>query len=264
MIIISEIDEVKELTKKIRKYANNLDLDMVGIASVGHELFLKAPEEHQPKNILSGAESVIVLGKTIPKAILKVNYHQEQLIHRLYHSIYKFLDICAVRLSDFLETLGYYSIPIPSYIPLRINLEKLEPWGIISLKHAALTAGLGCIAKNGLLIHPKFGTLIRLSAVITTAKLIPDKMYEKDICLDCNLCIENCPTNAFSKKTGKFNKIKCLNEVVKHGINILHPYDQNYVKNIELITNTMLVEYHVGCGKCLEVCPLNRAPLTKK
>ncbi|MFX1450499.1 MAG: 4Fe-4S double cluster binding domain-containing protein [Promethearchaeota archaeon] len=262
MIFISINNNTEELTKKIKTYIYELDMDAIGIADAGDKLFLEAPENHRPQNILENAKSVIVFGKTLPKAIFKMKYHQKQLIHRLYHSIYKFLDISAVKISNFIETLGYYAIPIPSYIPLRI--ENLEPWGIISLKHAALAAGLGKIAKNGLLIHPKFGTLIRLSAVITTADLIPDKMYEKDICLDCNLCIENCPVKAFGKKTGKFNKIKCLNEVVKHGINILHPYDQNYVNNIELITNTMLVEYHVGCGKCLEVCPLNKAPLTKK
>ena len=238
-----------------------MDLDAVGIADVENELFLNAPKEHQPKNILNDAKSVIVFGKTLPKSVLKLNYYRNHLIHRLYHSIYKFIDITAIRLSDYIESLGYYSIPIPSYIPLEI--ENLEPWGIISLKHAAVAAGLGRIAKNGLLIHPKYGTLIRLSAVITTAKLKPDQMLEKDICLDCNLCIENCPTKAFGKKTSKFNKIKCLNAVVKHGVNELHPYDQNYIKNIELITNTMLIEYTVGCTKCLEVCPLNNAPLTK-
>ncbi|NVM03066.1 MAG: epoxyqueuosine reductase [Candidatus Helarchaeota archaeon] len=249
------------MTEKIKKYIHNLDMDAIGIAEAENKLFLEAPENHRPKNILEDAKSVIVFGKTLPRAIFKMNYHQEQLVHRLYHSVYKFLDIAATRLSDYIESLGYYAIPIPSYIPLRI--ENLEPWGIISLKHAALAAGLGRIAKNGLLIHPKYGTLIRLSAVITTAKLIPDKPYEEEICLDCNLCIENCPAKAFGKKTGKFNKIKCLNNVVKHGLNILHPYDQNYVKNIELITNTLLIEYTVGCAKCLEVCPLNKAPLTK-
>lgn len=261
MVYISN-NNCEKLTEDIKNYTYNLDLDTVGIADVENELFLNAPSENQPKNILKDAKSVIVFGKTLPKAVFKLNYHQDHLIQRLYHSIYKLLDIAGVKLSDYIESLGFYSIPIPSYIPLLIK--NLEPWGLISLKHAALAAGLGTIAKHGLIIHPKFGTLIRLAAIITTAKLIPDKMMEENICLNCNLCIENCPANAFSKKTDKFNKIKCLNLVVKHGVNKLHSYDQNYLQNIELISNTMLLEYAIGCTRCLEVCPLNNAPLTKK
>ena len=150
---IPKNNDIEEITKKLKDYAYNLDIDAIGIADVENELFLKASKEHQPKYILQNAKSVIVLGKTLPRAIFKVNYHQMPLVHRLYHSIYKFLDIIAVRLSDYIETLGYYAIPIPSYIPFRI--ENLEPWGLISLKHSALAAGLGQIAKNGLLIHPK-------------------------------------------------------------------------------------------------------------
>jgi epoxyqueuosine reductase len=253
--------DVKNYAEQIKKYVLDLDVDVVGIADVENELFLQAPKEHQPKEILKDAKSVIVFGKTLPKSIFKLNKHQKPLIQRVYHSTYKHLDIVAVRLADYLESLGYYSIPIPSYVPL--IFENLEPWGVISLKHAALAAGLGKIAKNGLLINSKFGTLLRLSGVITTAKLIPDKMLVEDICLDCNLCIESCPSKAFSNKTGKFKKMKCLDAVVKDGTLILHAKDPELFQNIELITNTMLLEYSLGCTKCLEVCPLNKSLLKR-
>ncbi|HUX97979.1 MAG TPA: 4Fe-4S double cluster binding domain-containing protein [Candidatus Deferrimicrobium sp.] len=249
------------LTDKVKKFITTLDLDIFGIASANNALFSEAPVEYQPRNILEGAQSVLVIGKTVPKGTFKLNYHRNNIVHRLYHSIYKFLDITATRISDFLESLGYYAIPIPSYIPL--TMRNLEPWGIISLKHAAVAAGLGEIARNGLFIHPKFGTLIRLSGIITTAELVPNLKFEGEICRDCNLCIDNCPAKAFDKK-GQFMKLACLRDVIKHGINILHPYDKNYVKNLELITNTMMVEYTVGCTKCLEVCPINIAPLKEK
>ena len=160
---MSEVKIAEELSKEVKKFALELDLDVVGIASADNELFLEAPPEYQPKNILEGAKSIIVTGKTMPKGTFKLNHHKMNIVHRLYHSLYKFLDICATRISDFLEVQGHYSIPIPAYIPL--TFKNLLPWGIISLKHAALAAGLGEIARNGLFIHPKYGTLIRLSAV---------------------------------------------------------------------------------------------------
>ena len=172
------------LTKEVKEFALNLDLDIVGIASADDELFLEAPIEHRPKEVLEGAKSVIVTGKTMPRGTFKLKYHHLNTVHRLYHSIYKFLDICATRISDYIENQGYYAIPIPAYIPLVFH--NLLPWGIISLKHAAVAAGLGQMAKNGLFIHPKFGTLIRLSAVLTTAELTPDPKFEGEICRDCN------------------------------------------------------------------------------
>lgn len=257
---MSEVTNGEELTKKVKEFALKLDLDIVGIASAENELFLEALPEYQPKNILEGAKSIIVTGKTMPKGTFKLNHHKQNIVHRLYHSLYKFLDICATQIADFLEAQGHYSIPIPAYIPLTFN--QLFPWGIISLKHAALAAGLGKIAKNGLFIHPKYGTLIRLSAVITTAELIPNPSFEGEICRECNLCVTKCPNQAFDKK-GRFNKLACLREVVKHGLNVFHDYDKQYVKNLELVTNTMFIEYSVGCTTCLEVCPVNKTPLKK-
>ncbi len=248
-----------EIRKEIEDLAAKLGLDVVGVASATDEFFLEAPPEHQPKNILEGANSVIIIGKTIPKGTFKLKYHKNSVIQRLYHSIYKLLDISASQIADFLESAGHYSVPIPSYIPL--TFRNMEPWGFISLKHAAVAAGLGQIARNGLFIHPKFGTMIRLAAILTTAEITPDLPFEGEICKECDLCIENCPVKAFNKKTGKFMKLACLREVVKHGVNILHPYEKNYLQNLELITNTMLTEYAIGCVKCLEVCPRNKTLL---
>ena len=255
MIRISEINQIQELTNKIKNFVLDADMDIVGIADVNNDLFQEAPDSHQPKNILEGANSVIVFGKSMPRSIFRLKNHHTNLVHRAYHSLYKFLDITGVRLAHFVESLGHYSISIPSYNPLAI--ENFQPWGIISLKHAGLAAGIGKIAKDGLLIHPTHGTLLRLSAVITTAKLIPDPMMEDNVCKECNLCIDKCPNQAFDEN-GNFKKMTCLPNTVKHGLNILHPYNQDYLKNIELISNTFLLEYTIGCTKCLDVCPINK------
>ncbi|MFX0099456.1 MAG: 4Fe-4S double cluster binding domain-containing protein [Candidatus Hodarchaeota archaeon] len=254
--------DTNNLTKKVKEYTLGLDIDAIGIAGAENEMFLQAPDKYQPRNVLENAKSVIVFGKSMPKSIFKLKNHETQLIHRAYHSIYKFLDIAAVRLCKYLESEGYYGISIPSYVPLTIK--NLQPWGVISLKHAGMIAGLGKIAKNGLLIHPEFGTLLRLSAVITDAPLVADEMMEGDICLDCDACIKNCPKKALSED-GKFKKIRCLQNVVKHGVNKFHDIRKPpYLNNIELVTNTMLLEYSIGCVKCLQVCPLNKKPIRKK
>jgi len=194
---MSDTKSIQELTDKVKKFVIDADMDIVGIADVNNELFLEAPESHQPKNILEDANSVIVFGKSMPRSFFRLKNHRTNLIHRTYHSMFKLLDITAVRLANYIESLGFYSITIPSYNPLA--MENLRPWGVISLKHAGLAAGIGKIAKNGMLIHPIHGTLLRLSAVITTAKLIADPMMEDNVCSECNLCVDNCPNKAFDK-----------------------------------------------------------------
>jgi len=249
-------------TKEVKDFIFSMDVDNLGIANPNDDYFLNAPEEYRPKIILEEANSVIVMGKLLPKSIFKVKHHQSQSVHRLYHSIYKHLDIVSARLCGFLESKGHYAISVPCYIPLSIR-NNSEPWGIISLKHAGVAAGLGQIAKNGLLIHPEYGTMNRLSAVITSAFLDYDKPLEKNACTDCDLCVEICPRKALTK-SGRFKKIKCLFNVVRHGLYNLHSMGSpEFMKNMELITNTMLLEYTVGCIKCLEVCPLNLQPLKK-
>jgi len=235
-------------------------MDEVGIASVNNEIFDNVPyDDHNPKNILEGAKSIIVFGKSMPRSHFKANYFKPQMLQRAYHSLYKLLDISGVRLARFMESNGFYGVSIPSYNPL--SMKGFEPWGIISLKHAGYAAGLGIIAKNGLLIHPKHGTLLRLSSVITTAELISDKMIDENICLECNLCIENCSGQAFDEKNN-FLKFKCLPRTVQTGVAKIGAHlGEDYYKNIELFTNTLLLEYSVGCEDCLRVCPLNKTPL---
>ena len=66
-----------------------MDLDVVGIANADNEIFLNAPEEYQPKKVLKNTKSIIVFGKSLPRAVFQLNHHKSQIIHRLYHSRFK-------------------------------------------------------------------------------------------------------------------------------------------------------------------------------
>lgn len=134
--------------------------------------------------------------------------------------------------------------------------------GLISLKLAALVAGLGKIAKSELLMHPKFGTLVRLAAVVTTAKLLPDPRSKDNICTDCGLCIDNCPAKAFDKN-GKYLPNKCSRRSMEHGNFVLHKFTPEYLKDFEIIINTTLLEYSITCSVCQEICPINKIPKIK-
>jgi len=66
----------------------------------------------------------------------------------------------------------------------------------VHAKAAATLAGLGWIGKQTLCITPLLGPRVRWCSIVTDAALPCDEPFKKDLCGDCTLCIEACPTRA--------------------------------------------------------------------
>jgi epoxyqueuosine reductase len=127
--------------------------------------------------------------------------------------------------------------------------------GPIVERVAAKHAGLGWLAKNTCLINEQIGSLFFLGVIVTTldlaAALDPAQTPPADLCGNCSLCIDACPTGA-----------------------IVEPYVLDARRCISYLTIELrgeipaelreLIGRHVfGCDICQDVCPWNRrAPLT--
>ena len=74
------------------------------------------------------------------------------------------------------------------YSPLRTSP------GPLSHRHAATRAGLGEFGYNNLVLTPQFGPRQRFNTVVTNARLVPDPLITKPICLrdNCRLCMRAC------------------------------------------------------------------------
>ena len=102
-----------------------------------------------------------------------------------------------IGLSYFLEDNNYLAIPTGAIEPCNYNADLQKTVGLISLKYAAYQAGLGIIGKNTLLITPKYGNMVWLGAILTSAEFKSDPIMSKNLCKDsCTLCISNCPVQA--------------------------------------------------------------------
>ncbi|MEE9199330.1 MAG: hypothetical protein V3U26_05980 [Dehalococcoidia bacterium] len=124
-----------------------------------------------------------------------------------------------------LEELGHRSVPLGSVGQSRYNQAVEENpdilsagYGIFSLKRAAVLAGLGRKARNGLVASLELGVRMRLGALLTAAELEGDPLLEGDPCpAGCAICMKVCPTQAISLD-GRVSHLRCFSDAGRRGV----------------------------------------------
>ena len=116
--------------------------------------------------------------------------------------------------------------------------------GVIAEKPIAERSGIGYYGKNSLILNRRFGSLIVLGEIVTSADVEPDVADDAN-CGECLECIRTCPTRA-----------------------IIEPYVIDRRRCIQALTNWYGVlpdeiarvweNRLYGCTTCQDVCPANR------
>jgi epoxyqueuosine reductase len=228
------------------------------------------PESVPPRragDVLAGARSVVVFGIRMLSGSTQSPSFRVATTSNL--AIYQEIDHIGYRLGRFLEENGHLAAVIPPYQPNEITRETRGMVGDLSLKHAAVGAGLGIMGKNRLLLTPRWGPRVRLGGIVTDASLPGDRPFAGEACLDCRLCVEACPVGALSPD-GSLDTGKCIAQLSPYGLGGLIKYlsqmiaEQEEAKRVlrdQKLWNmyqylSLGIMWH--CFKCVEACPVGR------
>lgn len=136
--------------------------------------------------------------------------HLNRELHKITYGLAKWLE----------EAKGYRSVPLGYNIGARYDHRAdhddtiVGPaYGVFSMKRAAVLAGLGRKARNGLVASPELGTRMRLGGIITAAPMASDPLLEGEACPpQCDLCVRVCPTKALGR-AGRVDHLRCFSDV---------------------------------------------------
>lgn len=252
---------------EVKSFLMEAGVDCVGLASA-EDVQQQAMPGWGPAAVLPGTRSVVVFGIRMLRASLKTP--NERIVSSDIKSINDELNSIGFRAARFLERKGYDALPSIPNLSLDLSRETKGMLGDISLKHAAVAAGLGAWGRDRLVVTPQWGPRVRFAAVVTTAPLAADSPLKEELCSNCDLCITSCPAKAISEDNS-VNTIKCLLHSQKYGRPHLFrffsdlfsrpPEEQQKAVMSPLFWNLMQDLATGGtysCFKCLEVCPVGR------
>ena len=182
-------------TKRIKEFAFNLGVDLVGISPVSR--MDNAPPGHRPTDLMAEAKSVIVMAVRAPKGPTHERNRTSYTVMK--DTCFRTLDEAACKISIFIEDIkGAKALPIPADDPYCYwDAKEQRGMGDLSHRHAAEAAGLGRLGKNSLLITPQFGNLVYLTSILTNLELQPDPVITEELCIPgCRKCLDACPMGA--------------------------------------------------------------------
>ncbi len=252
------------MKEKIKAFALKLGADDVGITSVER---YNSPLSPPIKDLFPEARSIIVM--TV-KEMSHCESPSPQLAMNGRLDVMEYARHSSYEMTRFVEkSLGGRAMSIPLSYPQSFTPKAMGTVGEVSLRHAAVAAGLGTFGRHNLVIHPRLGSRILFMGVLTDLELESDPVIEESLCNDCMLCVEECPAGALDEE-GKTDVMKCLRVSQPYGLgaNIgfwrrftgSTPEEQKkMVSSLDFMRmyQAQLIGFQYFCFKCYTSCPFD-------
>ncbi|MGA8223358.1 MAG: tRNA epoxyqueuosine(34) reductase QueG [Candidatus Acidiferrales bacterium] len=264
-----------ERTRWICERARTTGFDLCGVAPVdaleelgqlpewlergyaGEMNYLRDARRVDPRLVLEGARSLIVVGLNYntrhPYSTEVLPSAADDDAPRGWISRYAWGDGYHDVLGEKLETL---LAAMRAQFTESFEARAYVDTGPVVERVAAKHAGLGWLAKNTCLINEQLGSWLFLSVIVTTLdlepSLVPGEPPAADLCGNCTLCLDACPTQAFVEPY-LLDARRCISYLT---IELREAIPEELRPGIGRAV--------IGCDICQDVCPWNRkAPATQ-
>ncbi len=226
------------LTRQLKQEALELGADLVGVAPVERwdtppplevqGVPVYPPTGYGPADLMPSGRSVIVLAIGQLEGVIESNVTDAATTYAYgnygYVHLNRALNSICFDLARWLEARACRTLPLGPSMGGRYNHIADEDesiiaplYGTFSLKRAAVLAGLGRKAKNGLVANPVHGVKIRMACLITAGSLEGDPLLPGDPCPPgCTVCMDVCPMQAVTPD-GRVNHYKCASDCGRRG-----------------------------------------------
>lgn len=251
----------EQAEERIKDFVLGLGVDDVGIAAVSG---YNSPMSPKMESIFPEAKSIIVLAYKEPA---NCDSPSKPLAINGRLDLIEFSRSCSYRLARFLEReYDARAMTVPYSFPIDMSKRGI---GEVSLRHAAVAAGLGAFGRHNLVIHPKHGARVIFTAVLCDLDLQSDPPVKVDLCNRCNLCVESCPVGALDE--GKTDVGKCSPHIQPHGLRGTIAFWHKFVDSSPKEQKEMFLDHsfmglwHAGivpnmylCFRCRNSCPVGQ------
>ena len=251
------------MKNKIRKFVMDQGVDDVGFAAV---LDYKSPQSPMIETLFPGAKSIVV---ACVKEMSHVESPNPQIAMNGRLDIMEYARSTNYKISRFLEKeCGAKAMSVPLSYPLELTPQNSRSVADVSLRHAAVAAGLGVFGRHNLVIHPRLGPRVLFMAVLTDLALLSDPPVTEEICNNCNICVESCPASALNVE-GQTDFGKCLMVSQPYGLAKIIGFWMKWVckspdeQRSMLLTKDFFMTYQASfigfqyfCFKCYSSCPV--------
>jgi epoxyqueuosine reductase QueG/putative sterol carrier protein len=254
---------LEEVKRRVRAFA-----DDAGIVSVHHPAI--AHELDEIRYVYPHARSLIVLIAEENKAAMQSRYlptanHElyetEERLFRWNHETIRYL-----------RSLGAEGLTTTVGWPQEVSVRWADKIWPLSHKLVAQAAGLGVVGTSRNFLHRKFGAYCLIDTVLTNIEFdraeydaqVPDAWNP---CLECNLCVASCPTDAI-KADGEFDFFACYNHTYRDSIPGFLDFARDLAEGkpkrfehrwsdaeIAALWQSMAFRVEYRCFNCVATCP---------